>query len=78
MSFKDFTLARLKTIAAVVGGLLTIALQLNWGVELPVWVTALAAFLTAAAVYVVPNVGYKDPSIGERALLDEDGNPVLS
>jgi hypothetical protein len=78
VSLKDFTLARLKTIAAVLGGILTIALQLDWGVDLPTWVTALSTLLTAVAVYKVPNIGYKDPVYGSHALLDDNGKPVIA
>lgn len=67
-----FTLARLKTVAAVAGGLLTLALQLDWGVELPTWLTALSTLLTAISVYAVPNI----ESTPKRAVLDEDGEPV--
>lgn len=53
---KQFTLARLKAIVAFVGAMLTTATLLDWGVDLPTWVTALASLLTAAAVYAVPNL----------------------
>lgn len=69
---KEFTLARLKAIVAFVGAMLTTATLLDWGIDLPAWVTALASLLTAAAVYAVPNI---EPETDEpqprRALIEK-------
>lgn len=76
---KQFTLAQLKAIVAFIGAMLTTATLLDWGVELPAYVTALASLLTAAAVYAVPNIQIEEERAEyqpRRALQDATGGDL--
>lgn len=67
---KNFTLARLKAVAAIIGGLLTTATLLDWGFDIPTWVTAAASLLTAVGVYAIPNLDTEPEPEPRRALTD--------
>ena len=69
---KRFTLARLKAIVAFLGLLATYGTTLDWGFELPVWVTAIAAVLTWVGVYATPNIEVEETREYEpkRALVE--------
>lgn len=51
-----WVLARLKAVAGFLGATATYGSTLQWGVELPAWVTAAAAVATFVSVYAVPNI----------------------
>lgn len=70
---KQFTLARLKAIVAFLGLLVTYGTTLDWGFDLPVWITAVAAVLTWIGVYATPNIKSEPESdyVPKRALIEE-------